>query len=102
MIMGLPAQKTMYDPDEAAFVRLRENLEVNWVPGMQQLLGIGTSALPALWDADFLYGPATYDGDDTYILCEINASSVIPFPPDAPTELAHATLAAIAAGTHGT
>jgi hypothetical protein len=98
-IMGLPAQKTMYPPDEPGFAALRERLEGNWVPGMQQLLGIGTAALPALWDADFLFGAQTPDGNDTYILCEINASSVIPFPPDAPAELARATLAAVATHT---
>ena len=37
-------------------------------------------SLPVLWDADFLYGPRTASGDDTYVLCEINVSSVIPFP----------------------
>jgi hypothetical protein len=101
-IMGLPAHKTMYPPDEPGFADLREKLEGTWVPGMQQLLGIGTAALPALWDADFLYGPHTADGNDTHVLCEINASSVIPFPPDAPPELARATLAAVAARTHPT
>jgi hypothetical protein len=101
-IMGLPAQKTMYDRDEAAFMGLRERLEAEWVPAMQHLLDIEDSALPALWDADFLYGPVSPDGNDTHILCEINASSVIPFPRDAPAELARATLTEIAARSHGT
>jgi hypothetical protein len=94
-IMGLPSPKTMYARDEPAFADLRKNIEGEWVPAMQQLLDIDTSALPALWDADFLYGPETRDGNDTHILCEINASSVIPFPPDAPAALALATLTAI-------
>ena len=49
--------------------------------------------LPILWDADFLYGDPTVDGDDTYMLCEINASSVLPFPPGVPHALAEAVAA---------
>jgi hypothetical protein len=94
-IMGLPSQKTMHPRDEPAFAGLRQRVEGEWVPDMQQLLDIDTAALPALWDADFLYGPETADGNDTHVLCEINASSVIPFPPDAPAELARATLTAV-------
>lgn len=29
---------------------------------------------------DFLFGPKSYDGRDTYILCEINVRSGSPFP----------------------
>lgn len=55
-------------------------MEKEWVPAMQTLLDIPTASLPALWDADFLYGPKTEDGSDIYVLCEINASSVAPYP----------------------
>jgi hypothetical protein len=50
-----------------------------WVPGMQQLLHIEQKALPALWDADFLYGARETVGEDSYVICEIEASSVAPF-----------------------
>jgi uncharacterized protein DUF6815 len=96
-IMGLPSGKTMYAPGEPAFGRLRERLEREWLPGMQAILGIGTESLPVLWDADFLFGPETAAGEDSYLLCEINASSVIPFPPEAVPELAAATVRAVAA-----
>ena len=33
------------------------------------------ASLPIIWDADFLYGPCDRAGTDTYVLCEINASS---------------------------
>ena len=46
--------------------------------------------LPILWDADFLYGPRDNRGEDTYMLCEINVSSVIPFPDAAPAKVATA------------
>ena len=54
------------------------------------LVGIDRSELPMLWDADFLYGPKSDSGVDGYILCEINASSVLPFPDDVPRALANA------------
>jgi hypothetical protein len=47
---------------------------------MQQLLEIDKSALPVIWDADFLYGEQTGEGDETYVLCEINVSSTFAFP----------------------
>jgi hypothetical protein len=43
-------------------------METEWVPQMGQLLGIARDALPIIWDADFLYGPRTIDGADTYVL----------------------------------
>ena len=63
-------------------------MESEWTPSLQKLLGIETAALPAIWDADFLYGPKTPSGEDSFVLCEINVSCVFPFPPDAATELA--------------
>jgi hypothetical protein len=38
-------------------------------------LQITAEELPLIWDADFLYGPKNFDGEDTYVLCEINVSS---------------------------
>jgi hypothetical protein len=96
-IMGLPSAKTMYPPGEQAFARLRARVEQEWIPGMRAILGLDTGALPVLWDADFLYGPKTTEGDDSYVLCEINASSVTPFPPEAVPLLARATAEAAAA-----
>jgi hypothetical protein len=63
-------------------------MEGEWVPAMLQLLGIEPAALPVIWDADFLYGPRTPDGEDTYVLCEINVSAVLPIPDEAPAEIA--------------
>ena len=55
---------------------------------MAQGLDIQAEALPLIWDADFLYGPKTSKGEDTYVLCEINVSSVLPIPDEAPEEIA--------------
>jgi len=89
-VLGLPSPKTMYDASEPAFAILRARLEEEWVPGLQTLVELDDADLPLLWDADFLYGPKTEDGADTYVLCEINASSVTPFPDQVPLQLANA------------
>lgn len=89
-VLGLPSAKTMYGPSEPEFAVLKARLEDEWVPGLKALVGIDETALPLLWDADFLYGPKTENGADTYILCEINVSSVSPFPDQAVGKLAQA------------
>ncbi len=37
-------------------------------------------SLPLIWDADFMLGPPGADGTDSYVLGEINVSSVFRFP----------------------
>jgi hypothetical protein len=96
---GLAADKTMYDASEPMFATLRRRVETDWVPAMQNLVGVDDASLPLLWDADFLFGPKTAAGDDTYVLCEINVSAVAPFPPSAVTKLAAATASRLAART---
>jgi hypothetical protein len=81
----------MYPADEPQFQSLRERLETDWLPRMQHLVDVGDDELPVLWDADFLYGPPSDDGDN-YMLCEINVSSVIPFPDAAPANVANAVI----------
>ena len=62
-------------------------MEDQWTPAMARLLDIENCDLPVIWDADFLFGPNTPDGQDTYVLCEINVSSVFPIPDEAPDAL---------------
>jgi hypothetical protein len=92
-----PGPRIMHPADAPAFRQLRDKMEADWVPAMQTLLDIPTASLPALWDADFLYGPKTPDGRDTYVLCEINVSSVAPYPDSAAPKVAEAVLAAVRA-----
>lgn len=92
-----PGPRVMYGAAEAAFQALRAKLETEWVPGLQRILDIETHALPVIWDADFLLGPRTAAGADTYVLCEINVSAVFPIPDEAPAELARAALARVVA-----
>jgi hypothetical protein len=56
-------------------------------------LNIDQALLPIIWDADFLYGPRTVAGEDSYVLCEINVSSVAPFPEQAPEAIARLAMA---------
>src|SRR5262249_31173169 len=84
-----------FPPTRFDFQRLKEKLEREWLDELCHLLGLAKSQLPVLWDADFLYGPKDAEGVDTFVLCEINVSSVYPFPPDALVPLAAETLARI-------
>jgi len=93
-----PAGPRLYSgPGDPRFQRLRALMEREWAPGLAQLLDIHPDALPVIWDADFLLGPRTPQGDDSYVLCEINVSSVFPIPDEAPDALAKTTLRRLAA-----
>ena len=72
---------------------MKDQLERHWVDELCQIVGLAKSQLPVLWDADFLYGPK--DSDGANVLCEINVSSVYPFPPTAVAPLVAETLARI-------
>lgn len=88
-----PGPRLYYPPTMLEGQDLKQKLEQEWVPDMQQLLGIDTESLPVLWDADFLFGPKGETGEDTYVLCEINVSSVAPFPDSAIPYIAQKALA---------
>jgi hypothetical protein len=70
------------------FQRLRRLMEDEWTPQLTSLLNIARRDLPIVWDADFMLGPPGADGSDSYVLGEINVSSVFPIPDEAPTEIA--------------
>jgi hypothetical protein len=89
---GAPPVTVMEGPDVPAYEALRMQAETRWVPQMISILGLDSRELPVIWDADFLYGPKTAAGDDTYVLCEINVSAVWPFPPMAAPTVAAAAL----------
>jgi hypothetical protein len=87
-----PSRGPWEDADAGQYQRLRSLAEDEWVPGMLDLLGLTSAALPLIWDADFLYGRKNGSGDDTYVLCEINISCVWPYPPRAHGQIAAAAL----------
>jgi hypothetical protein len=86
------AAKAFELPSAPAYSDLRHRMESEWMPDMQDILGLDTQALPVIWDADFLYGAKTTTGDDTYVLCEINASSTFAFPEHAMPTVAKAAI----------
>jgi hypothetical protein len=90
-------EKRMHGPEVPALQGLRQALEREWVPALGRLLGLDDISLPAIWDADFLRGAKTPDGEDTWVLCEINASCVSPFPDVAAAAIARWTCARVAA-----
>jgi hypothetical protein len=70
------------------FQRLRRLMEDEWVPQLTSLLNMPRRDLPMIWDADFMLGPPGADGSDSYVLGEINVSSVFPIPDEASAEIA--------------
>ncbi|MES3028399.1 MAG: Cj0069 family protein [Pseudomonadota bacterium] len=98
---GPPGPRIMSGPEDPKFQALRFSMECDWTPGLVRRLALLPEALPVIWDADFLLGPKTADGADTYVLCEINVSSVFPIPEPAPDALAKTTLQRLAARRRG-
>ncbi len=91
----LPGPRLYYPPTRPDFQRLKDMLEQQWLEQLCSVIGLDKAQLPILWDADFMYGEKDASGADTYVLCEINVSSVYPFPDDALAPLAAETLARI-------
>jgi hypothetical protein len=89
-----PGPRLYSDADDPRFQALRALLEGDWVARLCRCTGITPAQLPLLWDADFLLGERGGDAAERYVLCEINVSSVAPFPPSAIAPLAAAAIAA--------
>jgi hypothetical protein len=83
-----PGPRIMHPASAEPFQALREKMELEWTPQMMNILNIDSDSLPIIWDADFLYGPRKESGEDTYVLCEINVSSVFAIPDQAPAAIA--------------
>jgi hypothetical protein len=92
-----PGPRIMHGPDAPPLQALRRMMEDNWTPQLMATLAIDEALLPVIWDADFLYGPRDAAGADTYVLCEINASSCFAIPNEAPGAIARTVKARILA-----
>jgi hypothetical protein len=80
----LPSQRYYFSEDCGLFGDLKEVMENDWVSRLQQLTGVENDKLPVLWDADFFINNVnTENTRQKYSLCEINTSSVSPFPESA-------------------
>jgi hypothetical protein len=95
-----PGPRLYHPPTKPEFQDLKQQLEREWLPAVQQLLEIETKSLPVLWDCDFLLGPKDQNGRDTYVLCEINVSSVAPYPESAVPYIVNATASELKAPRH--
>jgi len=87
-----PGPRIMHGPETPQFQRLRAKMESEWVPQMMAAIDIDAASLPIIWDADFLLGPRDSEGQDSYVLCEINASSCFAIPDEAPAAIARLAL----------
>lgn len=76
-------QRFYSDANDERFQDLRRHLEDDWLGPLCSRVGVRPEDLPMLWDADFLRGERPGGGEEKYVLCEINVSSVSPFPPSA-------------------
>ena len=89
--------KAAYESDLLQFQALKHLLETTWIELLRRQVGLDRERLPLLWDCDFLFGEPTREQPDRYVLCEINVSSVSPFPPSAIEPLVAAVKSRLAA-----
>lgn len=78
-----PGSRLYHGPELAQFQDLRASLESEWVEMLRERVGLPRDLLPFLWDCDFMFGERSPGAAERYVLCEINVSSVAPFPPSA-------------------
>lgn len=87
----LPGPRLYSRADDARFQELRRRLESAWVRQLCERAGVEPGRVPLLWDADFLLGDRAGADAERYVLCEVNVSSVAPFPDSAIPPLVQAT-----------
>ena len=85
-----PGPRLYHGPELAEYQDLKTQLEASWLPLLCAQLGLAPAQLPLLWDCDFMLGEPHPDGRPKFVLCEINVSSVSPFPPSSVAPLVDA------------
>ena len=78
-----PGPRLYHGPELPAVQSLRRRLESQWIEQLRQRVGVSHERLPLLWDCDFMFGERPTGHPERYVLCEVNVSSVSPFPPSA-------------------
>ncbi|HEY8050008.1 MAG TPA: Cj0069 family protein [Ramlibacter sp.] len=92
-----PGPRLYYEPAQLPqFAGLKRKLETEWVAMLCERAELPHDQLPLLWDCDFMFGEPGADGSERYVLCEINVSSVSPFPPSAVAAIVAAARARLA------
>jgi hypothetical protein len=91
-----PGPRLYHDASVPQFEMLKGLLEGEWIELLRKRVGLARGQLPLLWDCDFMFGERTPGQQERFVLCEINVSSVSPFPPSAIEPLVAAVKARIA------
>lgn len=93
-----PGPRLYHPADLPQFQSLKALLEGEggWIEQLRLRVGVSREQLPLLWDCDFMFGEPTPGQAQRYVLCEINVSSVSPFPPSAIAPLVAAVKARLA------
>jgi hypothetical protein len=60
------------------------------IESLRERVGLAREELPLLWDCDFVLGDSAPGEAQRYVLCEVNVSSVSPFPPSSIAPLVEA------------
>lgn len=97
-----PGPRLYHDADLPQAQGLRRKLETGWIDMLRACVDLSRHQLPLLWDCDFMLGESAMAGaagvagnaaEERYVLCEINVSSVAPYPPSAVAPLVAAAKA---------
>lgn len=88
--MPTPGPRLYHGPGLPEYQALRQQLESSWIALLAERVGLARERLPLLWDCDFILGNPATDGTQRFVLCEINVSSVSPFPPSTVAPLVEA------------
>lgn len=79
-----PGQRFYFTEECGLFRDLKQVIEMHWVKRLQKIAGVHDNMLPVIWDADFFINRMNAENPgEKYSLCEINVSSVSPFPESA-------------------
>lgn len=79
-----PGKRFYFSEQCGLFRDLKNTMESEWVPQIQEITSLPDNMLPVIWDADFFINEInTQNSKEKYELCEINVSCVSPFPESA-------------------
>ncbi len=78
-----PGKRFYFTEGCALFADLKKLMEERWIDQLLEVTGLESAKLPVIWDADFFINSMQPNSPGRYTLCEINASSVSPFPESA-------------------
>jgi hypothetical protein len=93
-----PGPRLYHGPELAPLQSLKQRLESGWIELLRQRVGLAREQLPLLWDCDFMLGDSAPDQEQAYVMCEVNVSSVSPFPPSSIAPLVQAVQAMLSTG----